>query len=403
MKKKINIFIICLMAAMVLSANAQDVIVKRDGSTILSKVMEIGTSEVKYKKWSNQDGPLYAISKTELLSINYQNGEKDDFSNISTNSQISSTNEQGKGEIEVPFDKDLNKRIIASCNTDNVVFSNDKEKEDKQAKIFWASFYAKDDAQFVNDEIELKYEMYPVIWNDKKNVYEKPTIKYNFSNTTASRVVNISVKNKTDKTIFIDLGNTFFIRGEESSPYYVPSATSTTKGSSTGASVNLGSVAGALGVGGAIGSLASGVNVGGSKSSESTTVTYSQRVISIPPMSTKQLDMQLLLLDDKKNAHAMITSRRYTYLDINCNRGESKTFTYETSPIKFGAYLTYSSNEDFSNYSHISTRFYLAKAIGGRYDMFRNIKTKDFTGNLYRENNSGYTDGFYFIAEYIDM
>lgn len=41
--------------------------------------MEIGTTEVKYKKWSNLEGPLYSISRSEVLSINYQNGEVEKF------------------------------------------------------------------------------------------------------------------------------------------------------------------------------------------------------------------------------------------------------------------------------------------------------------------------------------
>lgn len=67
---------------MLLSATsvfAQDVIVKKDGSTILSKVVEIGTEEVKYKKHSNQNGPTYTIQKAEIQAINYENGEKDTF------------------------------------------------------------------------------------------------------------------------------------------------------------------------------------------------------------------------------------------------------------------------------------------------------------------------------------
>lgn len=61
---------------------AQDVIVKKDGSTIQSKVMEITDTEIKYKKWSNQDGPLYSIGRSEILSINYQNGEVEKFSEV---------------------------------------------------------------------------------------------------------------------------------------------------------------------------------------------------------------------------------------------------------------------------------------------------------------------------------
>lgn len=73
------LFLLMLLSAT--SVFAQDVIVKKDGSTILSKVIEIGTSEVKYKKFSNQNGPTYTIRISDLLSINYQNGEKEEFSN----------------------------------------------------------------------------------------------------------------------------------------------------------------------------------------------------------------------------------------------------------------------------------------------------------------------------------
>ena len=63
-------------------------IVKKDGSSIQAKVSEIGTSEVKYTEWSNQDGPSYAIAKSDILAITYQNGEKETFgetTGISTN------------------------------------------------------------------------------------------------------------------------------------------------------------------------------------------------------------------------------------------------------------------------------------------------------------------------------
>ncbi|MCR4995256.1 MAG: hypothetical protein K6A32_07800 [Bacteroidales bacterium] len=61
-------------------ASAQDVIVKTDGSTIISKVTEITGTEVKYKKFSNLEGPTYSLLKSEIQVINYENGEKESFS-----------------------------------------------------------------------------------------------------------------------------------------------------------------------------------------------------------------------------------------------------------------------------------------------------------------------------------
>lgn len=58
---------------------AQDVLVKKDGSTILAKVQKITETEVEYKDFNNQDGPTRVISIANLLSINYQNGQKESF------------------------------------------------------------------------------------------------------------------------------------------------------------------------------------------------------------------------------------------------------------------------------------------------------------------------------------
>ena len=62
---------------------AQDVIVKKDGSTILSKVMEITPSEIKYKSYKNPDGPLYTMLISDVMVINYANGERESFESSS--------------------------------------------------------------------------------------------------------------------------------------------------------------------------------------------------------------------------------------------------------------------------------------------------------------------------------
>ncbi len=80
MKRTIFTLVMGLLILSTVCANAQDVIVKKDNSTILSKVTKISSTEIEYKKWSNQDGPTYTINKSEVVSINYQNGEVEHFS-----------------------------------------------------------------------------------------------------------------------------------------------------------------------------------------------------------------------------------------------------------------------------------------------------------------------------------
>lgn len=58
---------------------AEDIIVLRTGDIIKANVLEIGQTEIKYKKITNLSGPTYSILKTNIHSINYENGEKDIF------------------------------------------------------------------------------------------------------------------------------------------------------------------------------------------------------------------------------------------------------------------------------------------------------------------------------------
>ncbi len=58
---------------------AQDVIVRKDGTTIIAKVKKVGETTVEYNKWDNIDGPTYTLSTANILSINYANGSRDSF------------------------------------------------------------------------------------------------------------------------------------------------------------------------------------------------------------------------------------------------------------------------------------------------------------------------------------
>ena len=73
-------------------------VVKKDGTTILAKVNKVGTKEIEFKKWKNRNGPTYTISVEDVLSINYQNGEKDLFDSSLSNAptQKSSNNNSPK-------------------------------------------------------------------------------------------------------------------------------------------------------------------------------------------------------------------------------------------------------------------------------------------------------------------
>lgn len=76
--KRLSSIVSLLIACMVLPATsfAQDIIMKKNGDEINSKVLEINDSEIKYKKFDNIDGPSYILPKSEVFMIKYADGRK---------------------------------------------------------------------------------------------------------------------------------------------------------------------------------------------------------------------------------------------------------------------------------------------------------------------------------------
>lgn len=71
-----------------LTASAQDVIVKKDGSTVLCRIVEVSKSEVVYKRWANLEGDNYVMSLTEVTAVNYEDGRRLDLSALGTTSTM---------------------------------------------------------------------------------------------------------------------------------------------------------------------------------------------------------------------------------------------------------------------------------------------------------------------------
>ena len=68
----------------------QDIITKKSSEDIEAKVTEVTTTEIKYKKFDNQNGPIFTILKSEVLMIRYENGTKDIFTDT-PNTSVSNT------------------------------------------------------------------------------------------------------------------------------------------------------------------------------------------------------------------------------------------------------------------------------------------------------------------------
>jgi len=88
--KQFLVFLFLLCTACV---SAQDVIVKKDGSTVVCRIVELTSTEITYKKWSDLDGSNYVMNRADASTINYQNGKKVDLSEVTNLYQPNNQND----------------------------------------------------------------------------------------------------------------------------------------------------------------------------------------------------------------------------------------------------------------------------------------------------------------------
>jgi hypothetical protein len=74
-------FLLFLFVFSLLSVQGQDIIVKKNGDEIKSKVEQVLDTEIKYRKAENPSGPVYSVKKSDVFMIKYENGTKDVFEN----------------------------------------------------------------------------------------------------------------------------------------------------------------------------------------------------------------------------------------------------------------------------------------------------------------------------------
>ena len=79
---------------------AQDIIVTKDSKRIDAKIEEIGTTEIKYRKANNPNGPLFVMLVSEVESIIYENGEVQSFSQSSKVKKESTTYDDKRQEVK---------------------------------------------------------------------------------------------------------------------------------------------------------------------------------------------------------------------------------------------------------------------------------------------------------------
>ncbi len=140
MQMRIKCLILALFAVLVsaFGVNAQDIIVKNDGTAIAAKVLKITPTEIEYKKYSNQEGPTYVLPVAVLMSVSYENGARELFNQ---EKQKGAASEVADAAVSVGIARDSQ---MSDMELLEKFRNSDYTKHMRRAKVFkiaaWTSF-----------------------------------------------------------------------------------------------------------------------------------------------------------------------------------------------------------------------------------------------------------------------
>jgi len=233
----------------------------------------------------------------------------------------------------------------------------------------------------------------------QNHIYEDSIIKLVIAFEGNAKLV---LYNKTDNVIYVDKENTFAYINNVPENLFKNSVQTVSHSNNTGASVNLGSVAGALGISGPLGTLANGINVGGGSGNTSGTMTYEKRILSVAPKSTAFLYEWNPVEDLFKTNYCMSTGSigengyfNYPHKE-KFKKGMVRNFPPTGSPLHYNAIVRYSITENFSAYTQAQTDNYLAHIV---IDSYKGVKK----GPQYRTISNAYCNNLPYVATVVGM
>lgn len=327
---------------------SQDVIVKKDGSTIVSKVLEINEDNIKYKKFSNLNGPTYTVNMAEVTSVNYENGEKDVFESKKPVAQSGLIEKQGDSR-----NAELLNLYNRSYNPSERV-----KRKNSSAKNYLIIFGITSNSILSNDDIEMTLE----------RAYKR------------ADSYRIRLYNKTDRTIYIDRSNCFktYNNGKYRS-FYNGEVVTTVSVNLQKNSKGLGE---RLGIGGYVGKVLDESSKENDAPNTVVKTAMEQRVMAIPPKATQYLTVQNVEDNELKDLYedfefkgfniSAKDVKRYNWessaiLGIKpglIDKGVTIAYTEQESPWVFGYHVKYSMDESFTTYSTLKADLFIHQLIG---------------------------------------
>lgn len=136
-----KLFLLSIFLCIGIRSIAQDNIIQSNGTEIQAKVIEVTETSVRYKRFDNLAGPIYSLSKIEIVMIQYENGTKDTFSSSIAKKATSNKNDNNRA-ISIPLIQDslriknylfingsFNTGLLTSRRLEHPVLTNIYDKE----------------------------------------------------------------------------------------------------------------------------------------------------------------------------------------------------------------------------------------------------------------------------------
>lgn len=332
MKRLILLFVTSLVA---IPLFAQDMIVRRDGSVVQAKIMEVSSSEIKYKKFAKPDGPLFVLKTSEIISINYEDGEVERYNQTAEPAPQAVPAPKGTPEepLFIEVGPDANNQALLDRYNKTRVYATEKVSSKVLDKYHY-KFGVTKNSVLSSDDVEIFFDRKYYVYTTSNYYYE----------------YDIRITNKTDQTLYFDLSKCFRINPDGSSHTYYDGSrqTSVTNVGSAGLGIHLGA----------------GITVGGGGSSATTTTYTNERILVIPPHAHAYLSTHKEVGREVVSTGEPLWRRlRYT-IPTEVQKGRIYNYTEEDSPGFIRYTLTYSKDADFSTYSHLKMNLFIQQVIG---------------------------------------
>ena len=388
---------------------SKDKIITRTADVIPAFGVDLSERYVYYKAENRHQAPLLRLSRDKVLLVKRQDGSVVEvFQKTDARQEVASALQKETGAVHVdaasrgdstvavtpvkvgqvsehpavparvPVKKDegvtitshkLNRALLSKnqqfmdeMNAALQINHKDKKYWNKKADLLIAQLGVKENSVIFDGRLQVRFYM-----GELTRFRPSQPLHFTVRNAVSENDINdpavlVSVENKFTKTIYLDLGRTYFVRMGDSICYYQPSSAHT----ANRVTVDLGPEKKATGVG------TNGIS--------SVNTVYTQRYVAIAPKSVVYLNPQYLLRPDAGEVTPGLecVSKSFDQSAVDhlpsfiFNSQESKklkvgqpiSYNEEDSPLQMSLILSYSEDQSCRQETSVPVHLYLKELVG---------------------------------------